>query len=94
MEDIETHSFAFIDGWQTNAICKDGSYKIGFGHTEEESKIKALNAARDHHRFLDSNPRDRLKEILSHAPAPNYLFANDITHAIRAIAEILLKEDK
>ncbi len=80
--------------WETDIWCKDGSVVIGYGKTSDESVENAQKSADAHHAFLDSSPRERLKKILKRAKPPEHLLAVDVTHAIRALAEIVLGEEK
>jgi hypothetical protein len=80
--------------WRTFAWCKDGTVVIGNGDTPEESKQEALKRREGKHAFLDCSPRERLKRILAERPAPDDLLSSEATHAIRAIAEILLEDEK
>ena len=75
--------------WETDVWCSDGSVVIGFGLTDEESKGAAFGRAREREMFLVSDPWDRLDALLAKVPGAEYLCATDITHAIKAIAEIL-----
>jgi hypothetical protein len=81
-----------IPCWETNVWCKDGSVVIGQDATEAGSMRVALERADAHNAFLARDAKTRLREILSRAPEPSYLLSIDATHAIRAIAEILLAD--
>jgi hypothetical protein len=87
--DYELNSDMTDPPYVTWAPCKDGTWTCGTGDTPEESKSRALTLAAEHDGFLRTEPRDRLRKVLSRAPQGSYLLASDITHAIRAIAEIL-----
>lgn len=78
--------------WETSVWCKDGSVVMGQDATEEGSMRAALERADAHNAFLARDAKTRLREILSRAPEPSYLLTTDVTHAIRAIAEILLTD--
>lgn len=89
-EDVNASGISVSAYWETDVWCIDGSVVIGFGDTEKESKDRALHQADERHRFLASDAKTRLKEILSHAPGSSHLLANDVTQAIKALAEIVL----
>lgn len=76
----------------TNVWCNDGRVVFGRGCTEAESKRAALALAALHNEFLSSSPEDRLRQLLSRVETHDHLCAVDVTYAIKAIAEILLKE--
>jgi len=87
-EDIHCGGGVSPSYWRTFASCSDGTYVAGTGVTKEEAEKAALQRAADRNTFLSSGPQARLREIASRP----YLLANDVTQAIKAIAEILLKE--
>lgn len=78
--------------WETDMWCIDGRVVIGLGDTKEASIQLALERAVEHHAFLAADPRERLKRVLARAPGASYLLADDVTHAIKALAEIVLDE--
>ena len=78
--------------WETDVWCNDGRVVIAQEDTKEESLRVALERANEHNAFLARDPKTRLKEILARTYGPNHLNAVDTTHAIKAVAELLLHE--
>jgi hypothetical protein len=78
--------------WVAYAECQDESFVCGVGDTQKQAEEAARGRAVERNTFLSSGPRERLREVLARAPGSTYLLAADLTHAIKAIAEILLGE--
>ena len=70
-------------------MCSDGTWAGGTGATKEESEQSAVAARDGRNAFLAKAPRERLRELLRGREGSEYLLSSDVTHAIRAIAEIL-----
>jgi len=77
--------------WTSYATCSDGHVICGLGDTQTEAEDAVRRGVAKHHAFLAQSPQDRLREVLSHASDSRQLLSVDVTLAIKAIAEILLK---
>jgi hypothetical protein len=76
--------------WRTAVWCTDGRVVLGSGAAKEDAQRDARKRAEEHHAFIAKPAKERLLEVLSSRPLPDYLLSSEVTVAIHALAELVL----